>query len=194
MTQPTIPPDDTSQPTPPSDDRPHKPADDREEIYYQGSPQLRGQIGHVIVWSFIGIVLIALPFVWRAMSRDHTMPAWWLTLPLILLGLACFLVPWLRTKMIRYRISNYRIDYERGLLSRRIDTLELWHVEDIAFHQSLLDRIVGVGDIKVISHDDTTPLLELHGLPNPRPLFETLKQRVIAVKRQRGVIKMDVGT
>src|SRR5439155_960682 len=149
MTQPTIPPDDTSQPTPPSDDRPHKPADAREEIYYQASPQLRGEIGHVIDWSFIGIVLNARPFVWRAMSRDHTMPAWWLTLPLILLGLACFLVPWLRTRMIRYRISNYRIDYERGLLSRRIDTLELWHVEDIAFHQSLLDRIVGVGDIKV---------------------------------------------
>jgi hypothetical protein len=33
----------------------------------------------------------------------------------------------------------------------------------------------------------------LKGLPNPRSLFESLKQRVIAVKRQRGVIKMDVG-
>ena len=31
-------------------------------------------------------------------------------------------------------------------------------------------------------------------LPNPRPLFETLKQRIIAVKRQRGVVKMDIGT
>jgi len=30
-------------------------------------------------------------------------------------------------------------------------------------------------------------------VPNPRPLFENLKQRVIAVKRQRGVIKMDTG-
>jgi hypothetical protein len=37
------------------------------------------------------------------------------------------------------------------------------------------------------------PHLELHGIPNPRPLYEMLKQRVIAVKRQRGVIKMDPG-
>jgi hypothetical protein len=193
MTQPTIPPDNTSQPTPPTDDRPHRPADDREEVYFQGSPQMRGEIGNVLLWSVIGLVLIAAPFLWRAMSRDHTMPRWWLTLALIAAGLLCFLVPWLWTKRIRYRISNYRIDYERGLLSRRIDTLELWHVEDISFNQSLIDRIMGVGDIKVISHDDTTPQLLLKGLPNPRPLFESLKQRIIAVKRQRGVIKMDVG-
>ncbi len=60
-------------------------------------------------------------------------------------------------------------------------------------HQTLLDRILGVGTIIVMSHDDTTPQLDLHGLPNPMDLFNTLKQRVIAVKRQRGVVKMDSG-
>jgi hypothetical protein len=33
----------------------------------------------------------------------------------------------------------------------------------------------------------------VRGLPKPRPIFDALKQRIIAVKRQRGVIKMDVG-
>jgi hypothetical protein len=96
-------------------------------------------------------------------------------------------------KSVRYRISNYRIDFERGIFGKKIDTLELWHVEDIHFEQSFLDRILGVGNITVVSHDDTTPRLVMIGIPNPRPLFETLKQRVIAVKRQRGVVKMDVG-
>ena len=53
--------------------------------------------------------------------------------------------------------------------------------------------MLGVGTITVISHDDTTPRLQLKSLPKARPLFDQLKQRVIAVKRQRGVIKMDVG-
>jgi hypothetical protein len=39
----------------------------------------------------------------------------------------------------------------------------------------------------------TTPRLDLVGLPNARPLFEALKTRIIAVKRQRGVVKMDTG-
>jgi hypothetical protein len=115
-------------------------------------------------------------------------------LALVVIGLILMVIPSVMVRMIRYRISNYRIDFERGLLSRSIDTLELWHVEDISFHQSLLDRIFNVGDITVMSHDDTTPKLVLRGLPNPRPLFDSLKQRIIAVKRQRGVIKMDTGT
>src|SRR5205814_9566602 len=95
--------------------------------------------------------------------------------------------------MVSFRITYYSIDSEHGLLSINIDTLELWHVEDIHFHHSLVDRLVNTGDIIILSHDDTTPRLELNGVPNPRPLFENLKQRVIAVKRQRGVIKMDTG-
>ena len=79
------------------------------------------------------------------------------------------------------------------MLAKRIDTLELWHVEDITFNQSMMDRLMRVGTITIISNDDTTPRLALHSVPNPRPLFEALKQRVIAVKRQRGVIKMDLG-
>jgi uncharacterized membrane protein YdbT with pleckstrin-like domain len=112
---------------------------------------------------------------------------------LFALAILFLLVPWVLTRMRRYRISNYRIDYERGLLSKRIDTLELWHVDDISFQQGLLDRIFNVGQVTIISNDKTTPRLELEGLPNPRPIFDSLKQRVIAVKRQRGVIKMDVG-
>lgn len=174
----------------PVENRPHKPADDREEIYYEGTPMLRGELGLLILWSVIGILLIASPFIYRSMKMEW--PIWWVTLALILLGIVAILIPVVKLRTVRYRISNYRIDFERGIFTRRIDTMELWHVEDISFQQSLSDRIMGVGTIKVISHDDTNPVLLLQGLPNPRPLFESLKQRIIAVKRQRGVIKMDV--
>ena len=168
---------------------------DREEVYFDGSPLLRAELGRVFVWALIGVVLIAIPFLWPKWhwAAQKLPMRWWMTTVLVLLGLAVLFWPMLMIRTIRYRISNYRIDYERGVLSKNIDTLELWHVEDIHFHQSLLDRILGVGTITVISHDETTPTLELHGLPSPRPLFDSLKQRVIAVKRQRGVIKMDLG-
>ena len=170
-------------------DRPHRPADDREEVYFQGSPMLRGEVGRVLGFTVFGLALIALPFVARAMST--TWWPWWVILALIVIGMLVIAIPMILTRTIHYRISNYRIDYERGLFSKSIDTLELWHVEDIRFRQSFLDRILGVGTIEVISHDDTTPRLQLQSLPNPRPLFDSLKQRIISVKRQRGVIKVD---
>jgi membrane protein YdbS with pleckstrin-like domain len=177
---------------PPNDpSTPHREADDREEVYYEGTPMVRGNLGKVFLSALVGIVLIAAPFLYR--HFENKWPIWWVTLVLVVLAFFFFLIPVLIIKSVRYRVSNYRIDYERGIFGKNIDTLELWHVEDLHFEQSFLDRILGIGNITVISHDDTTPRLTMHGIPNPRPLYETLKQRIIAVKRQRGVVKMDVG-
>lgn len=171
-----------------ADISPHRPADDSEEIYFEGSPSLRGHVWRLVGWGLIAVALGGGGIGVMAMSG-----AWIFGLILIIIAAVVVFVPILLTRSVRYRISNYRIDFERGLLSRTIDTLELWHVDDIQFHQSLSDRVLGVGTISVLSDDHTTPNLIIRGLPRPRPIFESLKQRVIAVKRQRGVIKMDIG-
>jgi len=162
---------------------------DAEEIYFEGSPPARALSGKFFLFSLISLALLVLA---AFLIHKHLGP-WWLIAAIIVIALAILLIPKLQIKSIRYRISNYRIDFERGLLSKNIDTIELWHVEDLHFHQSLLDRVLNLGNITVLAHDDTLPRLELYGLPNPRPIYEMLKQRVIAVKRQRGVIKMDQG-
>jgi membrane protein YdbS with pleckstrin-like domain len=174
-----------------ADERPHRPADDREEVYFAGSPLLRGELGRLIGWFIAALVLVAI--IVAATWMNWTWWNVWFSVGLAVVAILLTTVPFIKTKTIRYRVTNYRIDRERGLFSRDIDTLELWHVEDITFHQSLIDRVLRVGTITVMSHDDTTPKLELMSVPNPRPLFESLKQRIIAVKRQRGVIKMDIG-
>lgn len=172
-------------------DRPHRAADDSEEIYFEGSPPIRGHIDRLLGFGLLGICCFLLPIIAKIMGWSWW-PGAWLTLVFCLIGSALIFLPALLAKTIRFRISNYRIDYERGLISRTIDTLELWHVEDVHFYQSLFDRMLGVGSITIYSSDKTNPRLDLHGLPRPRELFNTLKQRVIAVKRQRGVLKLDM--
>ena len=164
--------------------------DNTEKIYYSGSPLLRGEIGKATGFGLLAIALVAGGIWWWAYGSP---PHWGLPLAMILLGPALFLIPIISLKRVRYRITNYRIDIETGLIGKRIDTLELWHVDDLDMVQSVFDRILGVGTITIRSADQTTPNLDLSSLPEPRKLFETLKQRVIAVKRQRGVIKMDGG-
>jgi membrane protein YdbS with pleckstrin-like domain len=172
-------------------DRPHKPADDKEHIYFEGSPLLRGDLSRVIIAAIIAAALVAIPILNK--HYNWFPQPWWVWMIVIALAAICLLIPIIMTRTIRYKISNYRIDYERGILSKKYDTLELWHVDDISLNQSLTDRIFGTGDITVISDDPSTPRLQLHGVPNPKPLYDSLKQRVISVKRQRGVIKMDTG-
>lgn len=176
------------------DPTPHKPADDREQIYYQGSPLVRAEMAKGWIWVLLGLVVFAGPIVFRVLSKQgENQFAWWWFLVFAGIGVILILIPWIKTKTVSYKITNYRIDVERGIIGRRIDTMELWHVEDISLTQTVLERILGVGSVIVISHDETMPRLAMRGLPNPRPLFDTLKQRVISVKRQRGVVKMDIG-
>jgi membrane protein YdbS with pleckstrin-like domain len=176
------------------DPTPHKPADDREQIYFEGSPMLRAELARGWIWVLLGLVVISVPILIRhfEVGGKDSFAGWWFAVAAVI-GLILILIPWIKSKTVSYKITNYRIDVERGLIGRRIDTLELWHVEDIRMEQSFMDRILGVGCVTVFSHDDTTPRLPMRGLPHPRPLYDTLKQRVIAVKRQRGVVKMDVG-
>ena len=175
-----------------ADDRPHRQPDDTEEVYYEGSPPARGLGGKFILFLLVGLIILVIPFVIRSASGPGALPPL-AYLIFIVVGLGIPLIPILMAKTVRYRITNYRIDYERGIFNRDIDTLELWHVEDLHFHQSLLDRILGVGSIHILSRDQKLPELDIRGIPHPRPLFEALKQRVIAVKRSSGVMKVDPG-
>lgn len=175
----------------PPDTAPHRETDDKEEVYYEGSPMLRGQIVHLFVFTVIGLILIATPFV--AGHFRERMP-WWLSAAFVVAGIIVMTIPMLLVKRTRYRVTNYRVDYERGWLSTTIDTMELWHVEDLKFHQTLWEKLMGLGTIDIMSHDDTTPNLLLRGIPHARQLFTTLQQRIIAVKRSRGVLKVDSGT
>ena len=175
----------------PAGDRPHRPTDDAEEVYFDGSPRLQAELSTVLAWGLAGLVVLAAVAA-NLLYFHRPVPAWAYAAAVVLA--LCFLaVPSLLRQTIRYRITNYRIDVTRGLLARDVDTLELWHVEDLRLHQSLFDRLSGIGTITVLSHDDTTPNLKLIGLPGPQQLFRNLEQRVIAVKRQGGVMKVDPG-
>ncbi|HEX4123845.1 MAG TPA: PH domain-containing protein [Tepidisphaeraceae bacterium] len=177
---------------------PHAAANDSEEVYYAGSPLLRGELGRGVLWILIGLMLIAGPFIYHAIAShadaSRTWPIWWLFLGFIVLGLIFIFIPYLQAKSTRYRITNYRIDVSRGLLGTSIDTIELWHVEDIRYHQSLASKLAAIGDITIISKHPTIPVLVMRSLPHSRKLFTELEQRVIAVKRLSGVVKVDPGT
>lgn len=167
---------------------PHRPPADTEEVYYEGSPSLKGEVGTVLLCSVIALVVVVGAF---AAAIHWGGKLWGIALLSLVAGAIAVAIPFLLARTTRYKITNYRIDFEHGLLSKSIETLELWHVEDIQFHQSLSNRMLGVGTLTIVSHDDTTPQLTMRGLPDPRRLFDLLKQRVISVKRSRGVLKVD---
>lgn len=166
------------------------PAPDVEVVFYEGSPKLRGELT-LLFQCFVSAAVVAAIVVALVMFVSSF--PWWGAAIGFIAALLVLILPLALVRRNRYKISNYRIDYEQGLFSKRIDTIELWHVDDVQLRQSVVDRLLGVGTINIHSNDSTNPILPLRSLPEPRKLYDAIKQRVIAVKRQRGVIKMDGG-
>jgi len=85
---------------------------------------------------------------------------------------------WLVQRGTEYRVYQESIELESGLLSRNIENLQLFRVRDLKLRQSVLGRLFGVGDVTVTSTDQSTPHLTVHGVENPRAVYETLRELV----------------
>lgn len=121
---------------------------------------------------------------WRAWFWSYVFAC---ILSVVLLGLIWLSVLELRRRGTRYKITNRTIDHESGVLSKRIETVQLWRVKDIDFRQTVIDRMVGVATITIITSDQSAPQITLRGLPASRELFEKIKDAAEVARRQRVV-------
>ena len=108
-------------------------------------------------------------------------------LSVVLVGLIWLVFLNLRRKGRRYRLTDRTIDYEVGILSKRVETLQLWRVQDLDFRQSVLERMLGIATIHVMTKDVTDPEIVLRGLPASREIFDRLKDACDLARQQRVV-------
>jgi uncharacterized membrane protein YdbT with pleckstrin-like domain len=113
----------------------------------------------------------------------------WVLLPVVI-GLFLLIPVWTRTRSKRWKLTSRRIEVESGLLSKRIDTLELWRVRDVEFRQSLVDRMAGVSSIVVTAHDQAQPAIEIRCSPGDRAVYDRLMAALMLARQQRGVMNL----
>ena len=101
-----------------------------------------------------------------------------------------FALVWLVRLYTRYTLTNERLKITSGLLSKRVDEVELFRVKDTKVYQSFLDRLVGLGTITVQSADQTGELV-LRKLPKAvirREELRTLSNKARDVRGVRSVM------
>jgi membrane protein YdbS with pleckstrin-like domain len=157
------------------------PAQDRKMLY-DGSPSWKAFLGHYLIGGFIGIIVMAI-LRWKdGAGAPVGTKILDVVIPVALVAAYFFGLHFYR-RSIRFRVTNTVIEYERGMLSKRIDVLQLWRVRDVVYKQNLIDRILGIAHVEVVAQDATNPDLEIVGMPASRQLFEQLRDS-IEIQRQ----------
>ncbi|MBA2543629.1 MAG: PH domain-containing protein [Deltaproteobacteria bacterium] len=155
------------------------------KMLYEGVPSWKAFLGHYVVLALFTVVTVAI--IVRVDTESTTMQrALHLLIPLAVAAVVFFgLVLYRRS--IKFRVTNTIIETERGVLAKRIDVLQLWRCKDVQYKQNLLDRMLGIAHIVVFTSDETTPKIEIVGMPASRQLFESLRDSIEIQREHKNV-------
>jgi len=95
----------------------------------------------------------------------------------ILIGLSLLLIPGyyhLRRNMVRYTLTDSKIEIDTGLIARTTRNIPLSKIQDVTVSASIPQRILKFGDLIVDNASETGGTTILHNISNPRHYADLL--------------------
>ncbi len=162
-----------------------------EETLWKGSPSWRVLIGKVVVMILAVIVIPAVAIFIASQTADLEMNSriktigWLLAAAIVLWQLIAFLIAMLRLQSTHYTVTNQRILIEQGMMSKSVNEIDLRSLDDTQFFQPFTERLLGIGNVTLVSSDKTLPVTVLHGIHNPRNVRETIRAAAYQVSQRQ---------
>ncbi len=161
---------------------PRQIADVPEEVLWEGGYSPRAMLGTWIAAAVASVGLLI--FATLAQSSGNWLFAL-LAIAVLWIGLGLHLG--YKRMAISYRLTNQRFFHERGILRRVTNRIEVIDVDDIELSQGLVERMVGVGRLKIVSSDETNRELVVDGIADVQKVFSLLDSARRAERLRRGV-------
>jgi len=147
--------------------RPNEADEDLEQVVFTVRPTLIFiKLGYLLAAiAAIGLVVL--------LALTQIVPAY-ISIPL---ALALFLIPayyHLRRNMIRYTLTDSKIEIDTGLIARTTRNIPLSKIQDVTVSASIPQRILGFGDLIVDNASELGGTTLLHNISNPRHYADLL--------------------
>ncbi|HYR77282.1 MAG TPA: PH domain-containing protein [Pyrinomonadaceae bacterium] len=135
--------------------------DDLERVIFTVRPTLLFvKLGYAA--AVIGAILLTI-----LLNLVKFVP-WYISLPI---ALALLLIPaykHLRRNMIRYTLTDSKIETDYGLIARTTRNIPLAKIQDVTVSASIWQRLLGFGDVVVDNASELGGTTVLHNINNPR--------------------------
>ena len=113
---------------------------------------------------------------------------WWISI----IGIPVALWQHLVLKNTRIILTTERLKIRSGIFNKVTEEIELYRVKDWTFRQPFLQRLLGYGEVTVVSSDRTAPELTYSWLKDAASFAEQLRQTVENVRDRKRVRSLDV--
>lgn len=129
--------------------------------------------------------------VWEGRPSQWT-NFWWFLSCILVLPIPVAIYKWLALRCTSFTLTTQRLRLSTGILTKRFDDLELYRVKDLTMEQPIVQRILGLGTIRMLTSDATTPTLALNAVADPMAVRDAMREAVERCRRERGVRELDV--
>ena len=103
---------------------------------------------------------------------------WYLSLPL---ALAFLIIPayyHLKRNMIRYTVTDAKVEIDHGLIAKTTRNIPLTKIQDVTVSSSIMQRILGFGDIVIDNASEIGGTTVLHNINSPRHYADLLLRQL----------------
>lgn len=146
-----------------------------EQIVFEGHPSWRAILDFYLKGAAVTGVLIALVWLWGKTGGDGVNAG--LITAVLLVGVGVTAVAgFLRRVSTRYTITNRRLHIKHGIVSREVQESRLTRVQDVHYSQSLLQRLLQIGDIDFDTASNDPTDFVFAGVANPEDVVEKVHQ------------------
>jgi hypothetical protein len=98
---------------------------------------------------------------------------------------------WIARLTVRYKLTNERLIITRGFISKSVEELELYRVNDVSMKQSITERMFGLGDVRLETTDASTPEPQIKDIKDPERVKDMVRQAARAERQRRRVLYRD---
>lgn len=120
-------------------------------------------------WSFLAAVLLC-----------------WLVVPVF-----WAIYRYVKVASHRYELTDQRLLEYSGIVVKKVETLELYRVKDIAVSGTLLQAVFGRGRVVLQTTDASTPTVVLNAVANPQLVSQLVRDAVERCRVAKGVRAFD---
>ncbi len=126
-----------------------------ENLLWSGTPSQVTNLGTFVIWGILACTLVLAP-----------------------VSLILIIWKYLEVKNQVYELTNQRLKMHSGVLSKKIEEIELYRVRDTQFEQPFFLRLFGLGNVILFTTDSTSPEIILPAIPNAQGVREQIRNAV----------------